>query len=179
LSERPGEYPGQFPPQQWPGQQPWQGQQHQQQWPGQQHQPWPQQPPSGQQHWAGEQARYRTQPYQDAQDYAQAHSAELAVPQHYAAQAPAQGYGQPMMYSQVQPHNVALAVIASFFIPGLGSMLNEKVGKGIGILACYLAGVVLCFFLIGIVVAPAVWIWGMVAANNDVHKWNRAHGIMS
>lgn len=84
-----------------------------------------------------------------------------------------------MVYHQVQPHNAALAVIASFFIPGLGSMLNEKVGKGIGILACYVVSVILVFFLVGLIAAPAVWIWGMVAANNDVHKWNRAHGIMS
>jgi TM2 domain-containing membrane protein YozV len=72
-----------------------------------------------------------------------------------------------------------LAVVASFFIPGLGSMLNEKVGKGIVILAAYIVSVVLIFFLVGFIAAPAVWIWGMVAANNDAHKWNRAHGILS
>jgi TM2 domain-containing membrane protein YozV len=70
-------------------------------------------------------------------------------------------------------------VVASFFIPGLGSMLNEKVGKGIGILACYIVSLVLVLVLVGFIAAPAVWIWGMVAANNDAHKWNRAHGILS
>jgi len=47
------------------------------------------------------------------------------------------------------------------------------------ILACYVAAFILVFFLVGLIAAPAVWIWGMVAANNDAHKWNRAHGIMS
>jgi TM2 domain-containing membrane protein YozV len=90
-----------------------------------------------------------------------------------------QAYGQGLAYQQVQPHSAGLAVVASFFIPGLGSMLNEQVGKGIGILAAYIVSVILVFFLVGIIAAPAVWIWGMVAANNDAHKWNRAHGIMS
>jgi hypothetical protein len=54
-------------------------------------------------------------------------------------------------------------------------MLNEKAGKGIGILACYVVAFILVFFLVGFI-AAAVWIWGMVAANNDAHKWNRAHG---
>ena len=58
-------------------------------------------------------------------------------------------------------------------------MFNEKVGKGIGILACYVVAVILCAVLVGFIAAPAVWIWGMVAANNDAHKWNRAHGILS
>jgi hypothetical protein len=31
-----------------------------------------------------------------------------------------------MVYHQVQPHSGALAVIASFFIPGLGLMLNAQ-----------------------------------------------------
>jgi len=92
---------------------------------------------------------------------------------------PPQPYGQPYGYHQVQPHSAALAVVASFFVPGLGSMLNEKVGKGIGILACYFFSIILCFFLIGFVLAPAAWVWGMVAANNDANRWNRAHGILS
>ncbi len=58
-------------------------------------------------------------------------------------------------------------------------MLNEKVGKGIGILACYIVSFILVIFLVGLIAAPAVWIWGMVAANNDAHKWNRTHGILS
>jgi hypothetical protein len=85
----------------------------------------------------------------------------------------------PRVYNQVQPHSPGLGVLASFFVPGLGSMLNEKVGKGIGILSCHIVSAILCFFLVGFITLPVVWIWGMVAANNDAHAWNRAHGIMS
>lgn len=124
--------------------------------------------------WSGDDAaRYQTRPQEQA--YGQA----LPVPAAQGHPAAPAEQEQAMVYHQVQPHNAALAVIASFFIPGLGSMLNEKVGKGIGILACYVVSVILVFFLVGLIAAPAVWIWGMVAANNDVHKWNRAHGIMS
>ncbi len=103
----------------------------------------------------------------------------LPAPAEQAYPAVPPAYGQPMAYHQVQPHSAALAVVASFFIPGLGSMLNEQVGKGVLILCCYFVAVISCFILIGFIAAPAVWIWGMVAANNDVHQWNRAHGIMS
>jgi TM2 domain-containing membrane protein YozV len=97
----------------------------------------------------------------------------------YAAATPPTAYGQVVQYHQVQPHSAALSVVASFFIPGLGSMLNEKVGKGIGILACYIVAVISIAVLVGFVLAPAVWIWGMVAANNDAHKQDRTHGILS
>jgi TM2 domain-containing membrane protein YozV len=79
----------------------------------------------------------------------------------------------------VQPRSAALAVIASFFIPGLGSMINNRVGKGLLILGCQILACALCLVAIGFVLSPAVWIWGMIAANNDVRAWNRRHGIMS
>ncbi len=117
-----------------------------------------------------EAAQYQTRPNEQLQA-----DALPAVP----PPPPPPGYGQPMVYQQVQAHSAALGVIASFFVPGLGSMLNEKVGKGIGILVSYIVAVALCLVLVGFVLAPAVWIWGMVAANNDAHGWNRAHGILS
>ena len=84
-----------------------------------------------------------------------------------------------MQYRQVQPHSPGLAVAASFFVPGLGSMLNERVGKGILILVLAIIAWASAIFLIGFLLGPAVWIWGMVTANNDAHRWNRAHGILS
>lgn len=73
-----------------------------------------------------------------------------------------------MIYrQQVQPHSAALGVVASFFVPGLGSMLNEKIGKGVGILCAYILSLVLCLVLVGFILAPAVWIWGMIAGNNE------------
>jgi TM2 domain-containing membrane protein YozV len=124
--------------------------------------------------WPGDEAaQYPTRPDERPQPQA----LPVAVERAYPVAPPAQG--QPVVYHQVQPHSAALGVVASFFIPGLGSMLNEKVGKGIGILACYIVSIFLVLVLVGFIAAPAVWIWGMVAANNDAHTWNRAHGILS
>lgn len=124
--------------------------------------------------WPGDEAaQYQVRP----EEQPQAQALPVPAEQAYPVVPPAQG--QAMAYHQIQPHSTALAVVASFFIPGLGSMLNEKVGKGIGILACYVVSVILVFFLIGFIAVPAVWIWGMVAANNDANQWNRAHGILS
>lgn len=126
--------------------------------------------------WPGDEAaQYRMRPEEYPPPQVQALPAPAAV----AHPAVPEGQQQVAAYHQVQPHSAALAVVASFFVPGLGSMLNEKVGKGVGILAAYVVSVVLIFILIGIITAPAVWIWGMVAANNDANRWNRAHGVMS
>jgi TM2 domain-containing membrane protein YozV len=123
-----------------------------------------------------EAAQYRTR------DYEQTYQAvALPVPATQGCQPPVPplSVGQPLGYRQVQPHSAGLAVVASFFIPGLGSMLNDKVGKGIGILLLSIFAWISAAVLIGFVLGPAVWIWGMVAANNDARQWNRAHGIMS
>jgi TM2 domain-containing membrane protein YozV len=92
---------------------------------------------------------------------------------------PPQAYGQPQPLQVVQGRSAGVAVIASLFIPGLGSMLNERVGKGVLILIGYLVSITLCLVFIGLVLAPAVWIYGMVTANSDAHAWNRKHGILS
>jgi TM2 domain-containing membrane protein YozV len=96
---------------------------------------------------------------------------------HLPAQA-AQPYA-PYAYHTVKPHSPALAVVASFFFPGLGSMLNDKVGNGVAILLAYLVSCLLALVLIGFILAPAAWIWGMVACGVDANRWNRAHGIRS
>jgi TM2 domain-containing membrane protein YozV len=111
-----------------------------------------------------------------------------AVPQ--AGQPP--GYGPPPPYSQapapyphhppgyqVAPKNPGLSLLASFFIPGLGSMVNGEVGKGIGILVGYLVSAVLVLLVIGIVGMLGFWIWGMVDAYQGAQKWNARHGIIS
>ncbi len=54
-----------------------------------------------------------------------------------AAVNPAHG-GVSSLPIQVAPKNPALALLVSFFVPGLGSMVNGEVGKGVGILIGYL-----------------------------------------
>lgn len=79
----------------------------------------------------------------------------------------------------VAPKNPALALIVSFFVPGVGTMMNGEVGKGVGILIGYVVSLVLTIVIIGIVGVLGFWIWGMVDAYTGAQRWNRAHGILS
>ena len=72
-----------------------------------------------------------------------------------------------------------LYLFLSFLLPGLGTMLLDNVGKGVGILALYIVGILLSLVLIGIPLAIGAWIWGMVDAYQSAQRWNQAHGIMS
>jgi TM2 domain-containing membrane protein YozV len=99
------------------------------------------------------------------------------------------GYGQqpqpyypPTQYGpvpRVAPKNPGLALLVSFFVPGVGTMMNGEVGKGVGILVGYIVSVFLTIILIGILGMLGFWIWGMVDAYNGANEWNRRHGIVS
>lgn len=71
----------------------------------------------------------------------------------------------------------AIMLLASCFIPGLGSMLSERIGKGVGILIAYFISALLMFLLIGFLTTPVVWVLGMVAAYQDAKAWNQGHGF--
>ena len=87
---------------------------------------------------------------------------------------------QPQGYpTTVAAKNPALGVIASFFLPGLGSMINGEVGKGIGILLGYFVSWVLVFFFVGVVGVVGFWIWGMVDGYQGAQNWNARYGIIS
>jgi len=88
-------------------------------------------------------------------------------------------YGAHPGQMMVSPKNPALSLLASFFLPGLGSMINGDVGKGIGILCGYLVSAVLVLILIGFFGLFGFWIWGMVDAYQGAQKWNARHGILS
>ena len=87
--------------------------------------------------------------------------------------------GVPVYYARVAPKSPAVSVLASFFLPGLGSMINGDVAKGIGILIGYLLSCVLVIVLIGIVGVLGFWVWGMVDAAAGARRWNGRHGILS
>lgn len=89
------------------------------------------------------------------------------------------GQAQPQPYYQVAPKNPALGVICSVFIPGLGSMIAGKGGKGALILILNIVGWITVIFVVGWFLALGTWIWGMVAGYQDAQKWNRDHGIIS
>lgn len=83
------------------------------------------------------------------------------------------------MPQAVLPKNPALGVILSFFIPGLGSMVNGDATRGVIILVTYVVGWFLAFFLIGIPILVGAWIWGLVDGYLSAQRWNLAHGIVS
>ena len=79
----------------------------------------------------------------------------------------------------VAPKNPAVSLIVSFFLPGVGSMINGDTNRGILILALYLVSALAIIVLIGIPFAIGIWIWGMIDAYQGAQAWNRAHGILS
>lgn len=82
----------------------------------------------------------------------------------------------------IERRNPGVSLLISFFIPGLGSMINGKVGIGVTILLLYALAVVCDFTVIGLIVGIplgiGVWIWGLVHAYKSAVAWNAAHGIM-
>lgn len=132
---------------------------------------------------------YGAQPYQSQQYGAPAYGQQYGAQQYGAQpydlpQYGAQPYGQP--YGVMQPYGQAssvarkdptLMLIASFFIPGLGTILNGETGKGVGILAGYLIGIPLAVILIGIPMMMGFWIWGMVDAYQGAQRFNTRHGL--
>lgn len=111
------------------------------------------------------------QPYSDtASTPAQPLAPTAAQPQHVTPAHPAQ---------QVAPKNPAIALLASFFFPGLGTLMNGQVGKGIGIFAGYFVSWIMAFLIIGIPFLFGFWVWGMVDAYTGAKKWNARHGIIS
>jgi TM2 domain-containing membrane protein YozV len=79
----------------------------------------------------------------------------------------------------VAPKSPAVSLIVSFFIPGVGSMINGDVGKGVGILIGYLVSWLFVIVFIGLIGVFAFWVWGMVDAYQGAVAWNRRHGILS
>lgn len=96
-----------------------------------------------------------------------------------AVQMTAPGTYLPAGTSAIAPKNPAISLLISFFIPGVGSLLNGATTTGTIILIGYLVSIPLMFLLIGFVTYPAFWIWGMVDAYQSAQAWNARHGILS
>ncbi|MDC5698282.1 DUF2510 domain-containing protein [Intrasporangium calvum] len=85
----------------------------------------------------------------------------------------------PGPHSLVAPKNPALSLLASFFVPGLGSMINGNTARGLGILVGYCISWLLIIVFVGIFGVMGFWIWGMVDAYQGARTWNARHGIIS
>ncbi len=94
------------------------------------------------------------------------------------------GYAAPPGYPappvmQVVPKNAGIALLISFFIPGVGSLYAGKTTTGVIILIGYVISWVLTIVIIGFVGIFGFWVWGLVDAYQAAQAWNRARGIES
>jgi TM2 domain-containing membrane protein YozV len=80
---------------------------------------------------------------------------------------------------QVVPKNPAVALIVSVFLPGVGSIISGQPTVGTVILVSYALGWVLTLFLVGFVIVPAAWVFGLVHAYQSAQRWNQDHGFTS
>ncbi|MEU7894839.1 hypothetical protein AB0B45_18500 [Nonomuraea sp. NPDC049152] len=80
----------------------------------------------------------------------------------------------------------AISVLLSFFLPGVGSIVNGDTAKGVGILvgsyAALFFGIILTFVLIGFLILPVafgLWVWGLVDAYQGAVRANQRNGYPS
>jgi len=92
-------------------------------------------------------------------------------PPGFAAAQPA-----PMM---VAPKNPAISLLISFFLPGVGSLINGDTNTGVIILIGAVVSLVLMCIVIGFLTYPVFWIWGMIDAYQGAQRWNARHGFVS
>lgn len=89
-------------------------------------------------------------------------------------------YMQPRLaVLQVSPKSPGLAVLGSFFVPGLGQLINGDAGKGIAFFLFWVLSLFLMIVAIGFLTAPLLWVWSMVDAYSSARQWNLRHGIIS
>lgn len=164
--------------------------------------PWSQNPAVGQHQQWGQGTQPLPQWNQPPQDpgrvppqfgYAQQAFPHQGFPQQASPQQgfPPQGYGfvpqpgqqvspyaQPMYPAQIVPKNAGLHLLASFIIPGLGTLLNGETNKGVGIMVGYFACAFTSFLLIPILGLIGLWVWGMIDAYTGAQRWNAQHGYL-
>jgi len=67
-----------------------------------------------------------------------------------------------------------IAAVLSFLWPGLGQIYNGQFGKGIAFIILSAIAAVLIFVLIGCLLYPAIWIYGMYDAYHEAEKINES-----
>lgn len=68
----------------------------------------------------------------------------------------------------------ARATVESMLLPGLGTIRNGELWKGIGILAGFLVSIPLMVVLLGMITLPAFWVAGIVDAYEGARRRNVA-----
>ena len=68
--------------------------------------------------------------------------------------------------------STGIAAIASFIIPGLGQIYCGAIGRGIMILIGFIIACLMILIVIGIIIAPIVWVWNIYDAYTMAKKIN-------
>ena len=69
--------------------------------------------------------------------------------------------------------NPTVATLCSFIFAGLGQFYNGQILKGILFFGSMFFSVLLMWLFIGYILAPIVWILGMVDANSSAKRINK------
>lgn len=117
--------------------------------------------------------------HQSAPSVSYATQSPIPQPMYATVTQPAYAVAVQPAYGVIAPKNPAISLLVSFFIPGVGSMMNGDVGIGVAILLLWLVAVVLSWLLIGIPFAIGFWVWGMIDGYQGAVRWNAKHGIIS
>ncbi|MDX2356313.1 hypothetical protein [Dietzia sp. PP-33] len=134
---------------------------------------------------------YGAQPYENRPYGNQPYAGQPFGPQSYGAQpygvhpygGPGHAAMQPYGPNSYGPHpgasrkEPALSLVLSFFLPGLGTVINGQTGKGIGIMAGYFLGMLLSVVLIGIPIMLGFWVWGMIDGYSGAKEYNARNGL--
>jgi len=73
--------------------------------------------------------------------------------------------------------NPAASLLASLLVPGLGTIINGELGRGLVILVAWITAWVLVLAIIGLILVPAVWVYGMYDAFQGARRYNLAHAV--
>jgi|YelNatPaOPRAMG01_1025707.scaffolds.fasta_scaffold362959_2 TM2 domain-containing membrane protein YozV/ribosomal protein S27AE len=72
----------------------------------------------------------------------------------------------------VEIKNPGLAGVLSFFIVGLGQIYNGQIGKGIILIILYIISIALCWVIVGFILLPILWIYGIYDAYKTAKRIN-------
>lgn len=73
--------------------------------------------------------------------------------------------------------NPAASLLASLLLPGLGTIINGETGKGIVILVAWITSWALVLAIVGLILVPAIWVYGMYDAFQGARRYNLSHAV--
>lgn len=68
--------------------------------------------------------------------------------------------------------SAGVAIILSLFMPGLGHIYAGLTRKGLTFLIAYIIACIFIILIIGLLLAPVIWLWAIIDANKCVNALN-------